>query len=70
MSVPTEGGTVTVRVAPGAVTLMSVDPAAGFTSEIDKAGPPEVRVELISGDTEVEIRIRWKDGRVEVEIDD
>lgn len=70
MSIPTEGGDVTVRVVPGSVTLVSVDPAAGFTAEIDDAGPPEVRVELISGDTEVEVRVRWRDGRVDVEIDD
>ncbi len=70
MSVPTEGGTVTVRVAPGAITLVSVDPAPGFTTEIDEAGPPEVRVELTSGDTEVEVRVRWRDGRVDVEIGD
>ena len=70
MTIPTEGGTVTVLVSPGAITLVSADPAPGFTAEVDKAGPPEVRVEFTDGDTEVEVRVRWEDGRVDVEIDD
>ncbi len=69
MTLPTQGGNVTVRVTPGAITLVSVDPAMGFSTEIDKAGPPEVRVELIGADVEVEVRVEWENGRVQVDID-
>ena len=68
-TIPTEGGTLTVSVTPGSITYLSAVPATGFAVELDEAGPPEVRVEFISVDTEVEIRVRWRDGQVVVETD-
>lgn len=59
-----------MAVTPGSITLVSVDPAPGFTVEIDKSGPPEVRVELIGAEVEVEVRVEWGNGRVNVEIDE
>ncbi|HEX6947848.1 MAG TPA: hypothetical protein VF246_10910 [Acidimicrobiia bacterium] len=54
---------------PGAITFLSAVPAPGFALELDEPGPPEVRVEFIGSDTEVEVRVRWKDGQVEIETD-
>ena len=58
-----------VSYRPGEVKLESVAPSAGFSYEIDEAGPPEVRVEFEGGDVKVEIRVEWDDGLV-TEIDE
>jgi len=48
-----------------------VAPAAGYTYEIDDAGPPRVRVRFEGGENKVEIRVRWENGLVtEVDEDD
>lgn len=38
--------------------------------EIEDAGPDKVRVDFDSGDNEISVRIEWKDGQVDIEIDD
>ncbi len=66
------GGWVRVLYGPGVVKLDGAGPNAGFSMEVDKSGPDEVRVEFESDDHESEIRVRWKDGglREEIEEDD
>lgn len=36
--------------------------------EIDDAGPPRVRVEFESDDTDVRVEARWVDGALDVEV--
>lgn len=69
LTVPTAGGNVTVRVSPGSVTYVSALPAPGFVVEVEDAGPPDVRVELVSTATVFEIRVRWRDGDVRIEVE-
>ena len=69
VAIPTVGGTVTVRVIPGSVTYLSTVPNPGFAVEVKDAGPPGVRVELVSVATEVDVRVRWRDGRLDISIE-
>jgi hypothetical protein len=69
LTIPTVGGTVTVRVSEDSIVYLSAVPAPGFVVEVDDPGPPRVRVELISVATRVEVRVRWRDGEAEVRID-
>lgn len=64
------GGTVVVRYRPGEVELQAATPASGFQTEIDKAGPPDVRVEFESEDAEVRIEARWADEGLDVKVSD
>lgn len=61
-TVPTAGGVVVVGHRPGEVRLDSATPAPGFTMEIDKRGPDEVRVEFDSEADSLEIRVQWENG--------
>lgn len=53
---------------PYEVRLESATPAPGFTMEIDKQGPDEVRVEFENDDDSYEIRVRWEDGVLTTEV--
>jgi len=59
-TIPTEGGTVVVSYRPGEVFLDGATPAAGFTVEVEKQGPPEVRVKFESESSKVEVRVDWE----------
>jgi cytoskeletal protein RodZ len=67
-TVPTAGGVVVVGHRPGEVRLDSATPAPGFTMEIDKQGPDEVRVEFDSQGDSFEIRVRWENGVLSTEV--
>jgi hypothetical protein len=62
---------VVVSYRPGEVILDGATPAAGFTVDVDKQGPPDVRVEFESEATKVEVRVEWADKLViDVRVDD
>lgn len=61
------GGTVTVRYKPGIVEYLSAAPNTGFTLEIEQQSP-EVEVEFKSSDVEIEVRVRWDDGKLDIDI--
>jgi len=67
-TIPTDGGTVVVSYRPGEVVLDGATPAPGFTVDVDKGGPPEVRVEFESEATKVEVRVRW-DGKLVIDLE-
>ena len=67
-TISTSGGNVVVKYRPEEVVLQAASPAAGFRVEVDKAGPPEVRVEFESETSSVEVRVEWKDGALDIEI--
>ena len=49
---------------------MAAVPAAGFSAEIENAGPGEVRVEFESEEHKSSFRAEWDDGELEIEIDE
>jgi hypothetical protein len=64
-----EAGTVTVRLADGLLTVLSVDPGDGWTYEVDKEGPKRmVRVRFRSDDGRVQLAARIQNGEVVVRI--
>ncbi len=67
--IPTVGGTVTVRVVADDVIYLSAVPHPGFAVEVKEAGPPRVRVELVSVATAVEVRVRWRDQHLDISIE-
>ena len=69
-TVNTAGGNVVVRYRPDEVELQSATPAPGFEVEVDESGPPRVRVEFESDDSDIRVEVRWDDGGLDIEIDD
>jgi len=61
---------VVVRYRTGEVELQAATPAPGYDVEIDDAGPPSVRVEFESDDSDVRVDVEWKDGGLDVEVSD
>lgn len=59
-----------VRYRPDEVELQAATPAPGFAVEIDDEGPPRVRVEFDSEDLEVRIEVRWRDGSLDIDMDE
>lgn len=68
-TVPSAGGTVVVEHRPGEVRLVSATPRPGFAMEIDDRGGDEVRVEFESDDDSFEVRVRWDDGALRIDVD-
>jgi hypothetical protein len=66
-TIQTGGGVVVVSYRPDEVVLSSASPAAGFSADINKAGPPEVDVEFESESAEYRLRARWANGDLAVE---
>jgi hypothetical protein len=62
------GGSITVRLADGAVSLVSTQPAAGFSQETDDLGPSRVEVRFDDGSTEWRIRVDVVNGQLQPEI--
>ena len=63
------GGSITVTVANGAVTLASSSPAPGFAAEVHDNGPSRVEVRFFSsGGQEWRIRVELGSGGLTSEI--
>jgi len=69
-TVNSAGGTVVVRHRPGEVELQAATPASGFSVEIDDSGPTRVRVEFEADDDDIRVEVRWRDGELEISIED
>ena len=67
-SVETTGGNVLLRYRPGEVAYQSATPAPGYQVEVEKQGPPEVKVEFESESHKVEIEADWEDGELKVRV--
>ena len=67
-SVQTVGGTVLLRYRPGEVAYQSATPAPGYQVEVEKQGPPEVKVEFESQSHKVEIEAAWDGGDLKVSV--
>jgi hypothetical protein len=64
------GGTVTVDIEGGNVSLVSVTPAAGFTVDKSEARADRVEVEFRDGQMQSRVRVRLDNGRLRVETGD
>ena len=64
------GGTVTVDVESGVLSLVSATPNAGFVVDKSEAQPDRVEVEFRGGDTQSRVRVRIDGGRLRVETGD
>ena len=58
------GGSITVRWDGSALSLVSVEPAAGFVSEVEDQTTARIRVRFRSDDDDSRIDVRADDGRV------
>ena len=57
-----------VKYRPEEVVLQAASPKAGFRAEVEKAGPPEVKVEFESETVKIEVTAKWSDGQLDVEL--
>jgi hypothetical protein len=64
------GGTVTVSYGNGQVSLQGASPAFGYSMEIEKTGPDEVRVDFESEDSDVSVRVKWEGASLDIEVKD
>src|SRR5262249_47104140 len=62
------GGSITVRLEKGALTLVSTQPARGFGEDRRDTGPARVEVRFRDAGTEWRIRVEAVDGRAVPEI--
>jgi len=67
-SVQTVGGTVLLRYRPEEVAYQSAIPAPGYQVEVEKQGPPQVKVEFESQSQKVEIEAAWDGGDLKVSV--
>ena len=64
------GGQVTISALEPDVGLVAAVPAAGFSTEIEHSGPGEVEIEFESSGHKSSFRARWKDGELDIKIDE
>ena len=69
-TISSAGGTVTVSYSNGQVYLQGASPAFGYSMNIEKTGPDEVRVEFESMDSDVSVRVKWENGSLDIEVKD
>lgn len=67
-TVQTSAGTVVLSYRPGEVVYKTATPAPGFQVEVERAGPPTVKVEFESESSKVEVYAEWHDGEIDVEV--
>lgn len=69
-TVSSAGGTVTVSFGNGQVHLQGASPAFGYSMEIEKTGPDEVRVDFESDGSDFSVRVKWEGDGLDIEIKD
>ena len=65
-----DAGSVTVAVDGLSVSVLSADPSAGWTAEIETDEPGEAQVNFRNGDARVDFRAEIEDGQLRVRIRD
>ena len=64
------GGQVWISADEPDVAFVNAVPKAGFSVEVEKSGPKEVEVKFESADHQSEFRAGWKDGELDIDIDE
>jgi len=61
------GGSVAIETWPSVVNLVWATPNAGFTVDVEAAGPAEVEIDFTSGSHESKFRAKWSGGVLDIE---
>jgi hypothetical protein len=64
LTIPSEGGSATIRFSPDAVTVVAATPAAGYAAKVSSQGATAVRVEFENDDRRSRIEASWNGGPV------
>ncbi len=64
LTIPSEGGSATIRFGPDAVTVVAATPAAGYAAKVSPQGATAVRVEFENEDRRSRIDASWDGGPV------
>lgn len=64
LTIPSEGGSATIRFSPDAVTVVAATPAAGYAAKVSPQGSTAVRVEFENEDRRSRIDASWDGGPV------
>jgi hypothetical protein len=64
------GGQVTISALEPTVELVAAVPSAGFSAEIDEAGPEDVRVDFESSGHRSSFRARWENGELAIQLEE
>lgn len=67
-TISSPGGTVTVSYSNGQVHLQGASPAFGYSMEIEKTGPDEVRVDFESEGSDISVRVKWEGASLDIEV--
>ncbi len=67
-TIPSEGGSVTVRYRPGEVDLVAVIPLSGWAWDLRKQTADEIEGEFRRDGRDITIRARWVDGEFRTDV--
>lgn len=67
-TVPSTGGVVVVGHRTDQVRLESATPNPGFSMEVHGTGPDEVRVEFSRREESYDVRVRWDDDELDIQV--
>jgi hypothetical protein len=59
---------VTVKIANGALSIVTTEPAPGYAAESHDTGPDRVEIRFKNGDTEWRIRVELSNGEPTAEV--
>lgn len=65
-----DGGTVTITVSGSSLTIVSVDPAAGWSAEIEVHSGREVEADFRNGTRRIQFNAEFEDGEVRIRVRD
>jgi hypothetical protein len=63
-----EAGSVTIRRSGGSLSIVSVNPNAGWVSEVEQGTGAEVEVKFVNGTTRIDFNAELEDGGVRVRV--
>ncbi len=68
-TIPSEGGSVTVRFRPGEVDLVAVVPVSGWAWDLKKQSADEIEGEFRKDGLGITVRARWVDGDFRTDVE-
>jgi hypothetical protein len=68
-TIPSEGGSVTVRYRPGEVDLVAVVPVTGWAWDLKKQSADDIEGEFRRDGLSITVRARWVDGEFRTDVE-